>query len=362
MSSSPATAASSSSRISSDVWVDLHVYRRTSRRLRIGQRVIDRRRGRSRVRSRRESTTSRRSARSNTQTSAGTRRAAEPRAPLAAGTVRHRERRTSSASKVPVAVRDERAAADARPGRRVPRGRRELRGAARRDRPARRDLDGGDRRARRRPALRRRREASSSRPTSGSPAPATTTEERDVLERILRLLDPRSAGLVLVVTAAVAAFGAWNFTRLPIDAVPDITNVQVQINTEAPGCRRSRSSSGSPSRSRPAMAGIPRVEYTRSLSRYGLSQVTVIFEDGTDIYFARQLVNERAAGGEGSCPPGVEPRLGPISTGLGEIFMSRSSAARRTKPDGSPTRRSICARSRTGSSSRSCAPCRASPR
>ena len=103
----------------------------------------------------------------------------------------------------------------------------------------------------------------------------------------------RQRWLVMIVVFAAAAFGAWNFTRLPIDAVPDITNVQVQINSIAPGYSPLEVEQRITFPIETAMGGLPRLEYTRSLSRYGLSQVTVVFNDGTDIYFARQLVNER---------------------------------------------------------------------
>ena len=127
--------------------------------------------------------------------------------------------------------------------------------------------------------------------------------------------------LVLGATLAAAAFGAYSFFQLPIDAVPDITNVQVQINTEAPGYSPLESEQRITFPIETTLAGLPRLAYTRSLSRYGLSQVTVVFEDGTDIYFARQLVNERLREAMSRLPDGVEPELGPIATGLGEIFM-----------------------------------------
>ncbi|MGD8803607.1 MAG: CusA/CzcA family heavy metal efflux RND transporter, partial [Gammaproteobacteria bacterium] len=108
---------------------------------------------------------------------------------------------------------------------------------------------------------------------------------------------------------------------LPIDAVPDITNVQVQINTEAPGYSPLESEQRITFPVETAMAGLPYLDYTRSISRYGLSQVTVIFKDGTDIYRARQLVNERLNEVKQRLPVGIEPAMGPIATGLGEIFM-----------------------------------------
>ena len=127
--------------------------------------------------------------------------------------------------------------------------------------------------------------------------------------------------LVLIVAAGIAALGVYNFNRLPIDAVPDITNVQVQINTEAPGYSPLESEQRITFPIETAMAGLPRLEYTRSVSRYGLSQVTVIFKDGTDIYLARQLVNERLGEAKERLPDGIDPAMGPIATGLGEIFM-----------------------------------------
>ncbi len=127
--------------------------------------------------------------------------------------------------------------------------------------------------------------------------------------------------LMLVAAAAMVALGLYNYGRLPIDAVPDITNVQVQINTGAPGYSPLEAEQRITFPVETAMAGLPRLDYTRSLSRYGLSQVTVVFEDGTDIYRARQLVNERLAEVQQQLPAGIDPTLGPIATGLGEIFM-----------------------------------------
>lgn len=131
----------------------------------------------------------------------------------------------------------------------------------------------------------------------------------------------RQRWLVLLVSLAAAGFGAWNFTRLPIDAVPDITNVQVQINTKAPGYSPLETEQRITYPVETAMGGLPRLDTTRSLSRYGLSQITVVFQDGTDIYFARQLVNERIQQIKDQLPPGIEVAMGPLSTGLGEIFM-----------------------------------------
>jgi len=131
----------------------------------------------------------------------------------------------------------------------------------------------------------------------------------------------RQRWLVLVASLAVGAFGAWNFTRLPIDAVPDITNVQVQINSTAAGYSPLEVEQRITFPIETAMGGLPRLDYTRSLSRYGLSQVTVVFQDGTDIYFARQLVNERIQQVKDQLPTGIQTAMGPVSTGLGEIYM-----------------------------------------
>src|SRR5690606_24099534 len=115
--------------------------------------------------------------------------------------------------------------------------------------------------------------------------------------------------------------------RLPIDAVPDITNVQVQINTEAPGYSPLEAEQRITFPVETALYGLPHLEYTRSLSRYGLSQVTVVFEEGTGLYFARNLINERLASIKSALPPGLEPQMGPIATGLGEIFVYTVDAA-----------------------------------
>ena len=145
----------------------------------------------------------------------------------------------------------------------------------------------------------------------------------------------RQRWLVLLFALGAAALGAWNFTRLPIEAVPDITNVQVQINTRAPGYSPLETEQRITFPVETAMGGLPKLEYARSSSRYGLSQVTVVFRDGTDIYFARQLVNERIQQVKNQLPAGVEVAMGPVSTGLGEIFMYTVEAKEGAKaPDG----------------------------
>jgi cobalt-zinc-cadmium resistance protein CzcA len=126
--------------------------------------------------------------------------------------------------------------------------------------------------------------------------------------------------LILVATFLVAVLGFYNAYKLPIDAVPDITNVQVQINSQADGYSPLETEQRITYIVENAMAGIPKMDYTRSLSRYGLSQVTVIFEEDTDIYWARQQISERLRSVSNDLPAGVEPELGPIASGLGEIF------------------------------------------
>lgn len=143
--------------------------------------------------------------------------------------------------------------------------------------------------------------------------------------------------LILFGVLLLVGLGIYNYQRLPIDAVPDISNVQVQINTEATGFSPLESEQWISFPIETAMAGLPNLDYTRSLSRYGLSQVTVVFEDGTDIYFARQLVSERLQIVNSSLPSGLLPAMGPIATGLGEIFMYTVSAqADARKEDGTP--------------------------
>ncbi len=157
-----------------------------------------------------------------------------------------------------------------------------------------------------------------------------------MFERILRIAIEHR-WFVLVAALGMAALGVFSYQKLPIDAVPDITNVQVQINTSAPGYSPLETEQRVTFPVETVMAGLPRLQQVRSLSRYGLSQVTVIFEDGTDIYFARQLVNERLQGAKDRLPPGVTPVMGPISTGLGEIYLWTVEAREGAKkPDGTP--------------------------
>ena len=126
---------------------------------------------------------------------------------------------------------------------------------------------------------------------------------------------------IIILTVFAAIYGAFNLLRLPIDAVPDITNTQVQINTSAPALSPSQVETQVTFPIETGLAGIDGLEMTRSISRNGFSQVTAIFEEGTDIYFARQQVNERLAPIGAALPDGAEPTMGPISTGLGEVLM-----------------------------------------
>ena len=127
--------------------------------------------------------------------------------------------------------------------------------------------------------------------------------------------------LILALMLVWIGIGVWSYQSLPIDAVPDITNVQVQINTAAPGYSPLETEQRVTFPVETALSGLPSLAYTRSLSRYALSQVTVVFEEGTDLYFARNLINERLSAVRSQLPPGLEPEMGPISTGLGEIYM-----------------------------------------
>ena len=139
--------------------------------------------------------------------------------------------------------------------------------------------------------------------------------------------------MMILFAVGLAVLGIYNYQRLPIDAVPDITNVQVQINTEASGYSPLEAEQRITFPIETAMASLPSLDYSRSVSRYGLSQVTVIFEEGTDIYFARQLVGERLSEVKSQLPQGLEPEMGPIATGLGEIFMYTINSVEGTEHD-----------------------------
>ena len=143
--------------------------------------------------------------------------------------------------------------------------------------------------------------------------------------------------LVMLATLAMAIIGVYNYGRLPIDAVPDVTNVQVQINTAAPGYSPLETEQRITYQVESLLSGLPQLESFRSLSRYGLSQVTVVFKEGTDIHFARQLVSQKLQDAREGLPEGVVPALGPIATGLSEIYQwTVESEPGAKKPDGSP--------------------------
>ncbi|WP_313714356.1 CusA/CzcA family heavy metal efflux RND transporter [Pseudomonas sp.] len=157
-----------------------------------------------------------------------------------------------------------------------------------------------------------------------------------MFERIIRFAIEQRI-VVMIAVLIMAGIGIYSYQKLPIDAVPDITNVQVQINTAAPGYSPLETEQRITFPVETAMAGLPGLQQTRSLSRSGLSQVTVIFKDGTDIFFARQLINERLQVAKEQLPEGVEAVMGPVSTGLGEIFLWTVEAEDgAVKEDGTP--------------------------
>ncbi|MBO9717889.1 MAG: CusA/CzcA family heavy metal efflux RND transporter [Pseudoxanthomonas sp.] len=166
-------------------------------------------------------------------------------------------------------------------------------------------------------------------------APAAPVPVPGALERVIGFAIAHR-WLMLALTVALVAIGIWSFRQLPIDVTPDITNVQVQVNTVAPGYSPLEAEQRVTFPLETALAGVPGLDYTRSLSRYGLSQVTVVFKDGTDLYFARQQVAERIAQARSQLPEGLDPEMGPIATGMGEIFMyTVQAAADARKADGS---------------------------
>ncbi|MBC9228986.1 CusA/CzcA family heavy metal efflux RND transporter [bacterium SPL81] len=141
-----------------------------------------------------------------------------------------------------------------------------------------------------------------------------------LFDRIIQFAIDNAIWVMLFAMTWIAV-GVWSYQKLPIDAVPDITNTQVQINTQANGYTALEVEQRITYPIETAMAGIPNLEQTRSISRYGLSQVTIIFKDGTDIYWARQLINQRLQEADGQLPDAVDPLMSPVSTGLGEIYQ-----------------------------------------
>ena len=128
-------------------------------------------------------------------------------------------------------------------------------------------------------------------------------------------------GLVLLLTLLMAVAGAYSFRSLPIDAVPDITNNQVQVNTVIAGLAPEEIERSITYPVESSMRGLAGVEQVRSITRFGLSQITVVFKDEVNIYLARQMVAERLQGALSELPKGAEAKLGPITTGLGEIYQ-----------------------------------------
>ncbi|ENU29045.1 CusA/CzcA family heavy metal efflux RND transporter [Acinetobacter sp. NIPH 1852] len=157
-----------------------------------------------------------------------------------------------------------------------------------------------------------------------------------LFDRLIQFAIKNAIWVILFVMTWIAV-GVWSYQKLPIDAVPDITNTQVQINTQANGYTALEVEQRITYPIETAMAGIPDLEQTRSISRYGLSQVTIIFKDGTDIYWARQLINQRLQEADGQLPDAVDPVMSPVSTGLGEIYQWVVKAkAGAKKEDGTP--------------------------
>lgn len=173
-------------------------------------------------------------------------------------------------------------------------------------------------------------------PDSPSPEDAALPEPEGLFDRLIQFAI-QNAIWVMLFAAAWIGIGIYSYQQLPIDAVPDITNTQVQINTQANGFTALEIEQRITYPIENAMSGMPKLEQTRSISRYGLSQITVVFKDGTDIYWARQLINQRLQEAQGEMPDGVQPVMSPVSTGLGEIYQwvikARPDAR---KPDGTP--------------------------
>ncbi|MEW6112370.1 MAG: efflux RND transporter permease subunit, partial [Thermodesulfobacteriota bacterium] len=145
----------------------------------------------------------------------------------------------------------------------------------------------------------------------------------------------RQRWIMVALTLLMAALGIYNLSRVNIDAVPDITNIQVQVTAQASGLSALEIEQRITYPIETGMAGLPGLVRTRSLSQYGVALITIIFDDATDIYFARRLVSERLQEVKGKLPSGIEPVMGPISTGLGEIFLWTVEALPGAKkPDG----------------------------
>src|SRR4051795_10482329 len=140
-----------------------------------------------------------------------------------------------------------------------------------------------------------------------------------MIERIIGF-SVRRRWLILLIVLAAAGWGFWSLTKLPIDAVPDVTNVQVQVNAIAPALTPIEIEKQVTVALETVLAGTPGLESTRSFSRNGFAQITAVFTDRPNLHFARQPAAEGITEPKASLPPGVEVKLGPISTGLGEIY------------------------------------------
>ena len=141
-----------------------------------------------------------------------------------------------------------------------------------------------------------------------------------MLDRIISF-SLRQRLLIIAAVAILVGMGYYSFKKLPLDAFPDVTNIQVQVITEAPGRSPLEVEKFVTFPIEVQMTGLPRLAELRSLSKFGLSVITIVFEDNVDIYFARQLVLERLIEAKEKLPEDVEPAMGPISTGLGEIYQ-----------------------------------------
>ena len=157
-----------------------------------------------------------------------------------------------------------------------------------------------------------------------------------LFDRLIQFSIKNAIWVMLFIFAWIGV-GIYGYQKLPIDAVPDITNTQVQINTQATGFTSLEVEQRITYPIENAMAGLPKLEQTRSISRYGLSQVTIIFKDGTDIYWARQQINQRLQEAQAELPESIAPTMSPVSTGLGEIYQWVIKAEPNAKkPDGTP--------------------------
>ncbi|MBO3653095.1 efflux RND transporter permease subunit [Acinetobacter bereziniae] len=157
-----------------------------------------------------------------------------------------------------------------------------------------------------------------------------------LFDRLIQFSIKNAIWVILFIVAWIGV-GVYSYQKLPIDAVPDITNVQVQVNTQAAGFTALEVEQRITYPIETAMAGLPKLEMTRSISRYGLSQVTIIFKDGTDIYWARQQINQRIQEAQAVLPDDISPTMSPVSTGLGEIYQWVVKAEPNAKkPDGTP--------------------------